>query len=120
MKFLWTTLQVRDMDKSLSFYQEIVGLKLNHRQLAGPGIEMAFLGEGDTQIELICNKNNSKAFNGEGITIGFKVDSLEETMKIIREKGIIVTKEIFIPNPHVKFFFVNDPNSFQVQFVEQM
>ena len=34
--------------------------------------------------------------------------------------GITVTKEIFIPNPHVKFFFVNDPNGFQVQFVEQM
>lgn len=120
MKFLWTTLQVMDMDKSLRFYQEIVGLKLNHRQLAGPGIEMAFLGDGETQIELICNKNNNNANNGEGIAIGFKVNSLDETMKIIRENGITVTKEIFIPNPHVKFFFVNDPNGFQVQFVEQM
>jgi len=120
MKFLWTTLQVMDLDESLEFYQNIVGLKLNQRHFAGPGIEMAFLGEGDTQIELICNKNNSKINNGEGIAIGFKVDSLEETMKIINEKGITVTKDIFKPNPHVQFFFVNDPNGFQVQFVEQM
>lgn len=120
MKFLWTTLQVRDLEESLAFYQDLIGLGLNQRHMAGPGIEMAFLGQGDTQIELICNKNN-KAYNGgEGISIGFKVESLDETMKIVNEKGIAVTKGVYQPNPHVKFFFVNDPNGFEIQFVEQM
>lgn len=29
MKFLWATINVKDMEESLSFYQEIVGLKFN-------------------------------------------------------------------------------------------
>lgn len=120
MKFLWTTLQVRDLDESISFYQDIIGLKLNQRHIAGLGLEMAFLGEGDTQIELICNKNNYAASDGKGVTIGFKVESVEETLKTVMEKGIHVTKGIMKPNPYVKFFHVKDPNGYEVQFVEQM
>lgn len=120
MKFLWTTLQAKDLNESVAFYQDLIGLKLNQRHVAGPGIEMAFLGEGDTQIELICNKNNKEEVLGKGITMGFKVVSLEDTMKIVKEQGILVTKEIIKPTPYVKFFFVKDPNGFDIQFVEQL
>ena len=56
MKFLWTTILVNDMDESLKFYEEIAGLKPVDRFQAGPGMEIAFLGEGETKIELICNE----------------------------------------------------------------
>ncbi len=120
MKYLWTTLKVTDMDLSVAFYQEIIGLKLNQRHVAGPGIELAFLGDGDTQIELISNKEIKEAHRGKGISMGFKVDSLDDTMKMVKEKGIDVTKEIQKPNPYVKFFFVHDPDGYEIQFVEQM
>jgi len=118
MKFLWTTLQVKDMAASLDFYQGFVGLKLNQRHLAGPEVEMAFLGEGDTQVELICSKSISHETGGKGISIGFRVDSLEEILKNVSQKGILITREIYQPNPHVRFFFVEDPDGYQVQFVE--
>jgi lactoylglutathione lyase len=53
MKFLWTTILVNNMDESLKFYEEIVGLKLTERFQAGPGMEISFLGEGETKVELI-------------------------------------------------------------------
>lgn len=120
MKFLWTTIIVKNLEESLHFYQEIVGLKLNRRFQAGPEKEFAFLGEGDTEIELICDSNCKMEKIGQGISLGFKVASLDEKMTKLKEKGIILTTDVIQPNPHVKFFFVNDPNGLDIQFVEQM
>ncbi|HHZ01685.1 MAG TPA: VOC family protein, partial [Tissierellia bacterium] len=39
MKFLWTTLLVNNMEESIKFYEEIVGLKLVERFQAGPKME---------------------------------------------------------------------------------
>ena len=49
MKFCWTTIIVRNMQESLKFYQEIVGLCIDSRMNAGPGVEIAFLGDGQTK-----------------------------------------------------------------------
>ncbi|HCX61202.1 MAG TPA: glyoxalase, partial [Clostridiales bacterium] len=56
MKFLWTTIHVKNMEESLAFYQDVVGLKLMNRFNAGPGMEISFLGEGETKLELICSE----------------------------------------------------------------
>ena len=44
MKFCWSTLHVRNMEESLKFYKEIVGLEIDSRFAAGPGVEIVFLG----------------------------------------------------------------------------
>jgi lactoylglutathione lyase len=51
MKFCWTTITVNNLEESLKFYQEIAGLSLERRFGAGPGSEIAFLGNGETKIE---------------------------------------------------------------------
>ena len=120
MSFCWTTINVRDMNKSLEFYQEIVGLKLNQRFEAGPDMELAFLGEGETQVELIHNKKNNDISFGENISLGFKVNSVDEKMEFIKEKGLEVHSGPFKPNPSTSFFFVLDPNGLKIQFVEDI
>jgi len=57
MKFCWVTINVKDMEKSLEFYRDIVGLSI-HRQFAPqPGDQITFVGsdDGETEIELIQN-----------------------------------------------------------------
>jgi len=105
------------MEESLKFYQEIVGLKLERRFEAGPGVEIAFLGDGETKIELICNEENKNVNLGEDISLGFEVDSVDDMMALVKEKGIAVHSGPFQPNPHIKFFFVLDPNGLRIQFV---
>ncbi len=41
MKFLWTTILVNNMDESLKFYEEIVGLKMTEVEM-GPGWKYLF------------------------------------------------------------------------------
>lgn len=119
MKFCWSTLMVKNMEESLKFYKEIVGLEVNRRFNAGLGVEIAFLGDGETKIELICNEASNEVNFGQGISLGFEVDSLDEMMALVEEKGIDISGP-FQPNPHIKFFYVLDPNGLKIQFVENI
>lgn len=119
MKFCWTTLSVKNMEESLAFYQDIVGLPLNRRFAAGPGTEICFLGDGETKIELICNENKKEVNFGQDISLGFTVGSVDTMIELIKAKGLEVHSGPFEPNPHVKFFFVLDPNGLRIQFVEE-
>lgn len=120
MKFCWTTIMVNNMEESLKFYQEIVGLGINRRSPGGPGMELAFLGDGETQVELICDKSKYGVNIGKDISLGFEVDSLDEMMKFIIERGMGIYSGPFQPNPHIKFFNVLDPNGVRIQFLERM
>lgn len=118
MKFCWTTIMVKNMADSLDFYQEIVGLTIDRQFPVGPGVEIAFLGEGETKVELICDENLKEINIGEDISLGFKVDSVNEMMSFVQEKGLKIHSGPFEPNPKTKFFFVLDPNGLKIQFVE--
>ena len=120
MKFLWTTILVNNMDESLKFYEEILGLKLADRFQAGPGMEISFLGEGETKIELICNANLKKLEAGNRVTLGFNVESLDERVQFVKDKGINIITGPVQPNPRIKYFIIQDPNGVKIQFAEQM
>jgi len=120
MKFLWTTILVNNMDESLKFYEEIVGLKLTERFQAGPGMEISFLGEGETKVELIYNEKFKKLDAGNRVTLGFKVESLEEKIDFIKEKGIKIITGPIEPNPSIKYFIIKDPDGVKIQFAQQL
>ena len=120
MKFCWTTLTVKNMEESLRFYQEIVGLGVDRKFKAGPGMEIAFLGDGETKVELIYNEKSKDVSIGQDISLGFEVDSLDEMMAAVKEKGIDIHSGPFQPNPHIKFFYVLDPNGLKIQFAENI
>jgi lactoylglutathione lyase len=118
MKFLWTTLTVSDFDRSLKFYKEVVGLPLKNR-MDPPGMHIAFLGEGETSVELISDSKSPSANLRCPIGLGFKVESLASTLADFQAKGIKIDAGPFQPNPHVQFFYVRDPDGMNVQFVEE-
>ncbi len=120
MKFCWCTISVKDLEESLKFYQEVVGLKVARRFEAGPGIEIAFLDAGETEIELIYNENKAQVNIGLDISLGFEVESVDKMMEFVKEKGIAIHSGPIQPNQHVKFFFVQDPNGLKIQFVENL
>ena len=118
MAFLWTTLHVKDLDESIKFYETYVGMKVVSRFESRPGSEIAFLGEGQTKLELISSQENFS--ESDQISIGFSVDSLDKKLKQVKEDGISIYREPVQPNSNIKFFYVKDPNGIIVQFAEQM
>jgi lactoylglutathione lyase len=83
-------------------------------------VEIVFLGVGGTEIELM-NSPQKKEFNmGTDISLGFEIDSVDKKIEELKAKGVAIHSGPFSPNPHVKFFYVLDPNGLKVQFVENM
>lgn len=120
MKFCWTTVNVKDLDESLKFYKEIVGLSVDRRFMAGNNVEIAFLGKGETKLELIYDKNKKDLFIGNDISVGFEVKSVDEMMEFLKEKNIKIQSGPFQPNPKIRFIYIKDPNGLSVQLVENI
>ena len=118
--FCWVTITVKDMEDSLRFYQEIVGLKVNRRFKPMPTTEISFLGsEGtNTEVELIKNDKIVNLKHGKDISMGFIVKSLEETIAKLKSKKVENIEGPFLPGPNVKFIYITDPNGVKIQFVE--
>lgn len=116
MKFLHVTIQTDKFEEELNFYQEIVGLQIT-RDMRSFGTNMIFLAdqEGDTEVELIENKDADNAGNGF-LSIGFKTEDVEAKREELIAAGLSATPMVS-PNPHVKFFFVKDPAGVSVQFM---
>lgn len=110
---------VDDLEESIKYYQEIVGLSVNRRFEAGPGMEIAFLGDGGTEVELACDTNQKIPGRIEGISLGFAVDSLDAQIELIKAKGFEVESGPFVISPQLSFFFTRDPNGLRIQFIEK-
>lgn len=120
MKFCWSTVTVNNMEESIKFYQNIVGLKVGNRFSAGPGVEIAFLGDGETKLELVCNEAIKKVNIGQDISLGFEVESVNQKMEYLIKMGVAIHSGPLQPNPHIKFFNILDPNGLKVQLVENI
>jgi lactoylglutathione lyase len=121
MKFLWTTTYVKNLDESIAFYSNLVGLQMLRRFPAGPGIEIAFMGNGinnETQVELLADSKKSTINYSDFISIGFAVDSVDAMLDSVKSKNIPVHDGPF-ETPGSKFFSIKDPNGLNVQFFQQ-
>ena len=120
MNFTWVTFHIRDMDKSLSFYRDLLGLKIV-REFGDENHKIVFLaGDNETQVELICDKGASIENPGRGVSVGFGVAGLEEKIAALKDKVSAPIAGPISPNPHIKFYLVPDPDGYTIQLYENL
>lgn len=125
MRILHTMLRVKDLEKSLQFYCDVLGMKLL-RQKDYPGGEftLAFVGYGDESetavIELTYNwgVDNYDLGNAYGhVAIG--VDDIYGTCELIKTRGGKVTREPgAMKHGSTVIAFVEDPNGYKVELIQ--
>lgn len=121
MKYLWTTIYVKNMEESIAFYGDLCGLQVSKRFPAGSEKEIAFMSNGadnETLVELLADSSYSRVYHSEFITLGFAVDSMESMLDMVKNKNIPVHSGPF-ETPGFKCFGIKDPNGLHIQFFQQ-
>ena len=119
MHFLHLTFRVRDIEKSIKFYEEFIGLKIQKR-ISSDQWEVAFLAdkEGATQIELVYMQEGVKV-ETKGVTVCFQTDDLDGVLKQAQDKGLNPSA-IRNPDPENRYFYVYDPDGISIEFKQKM
>lgn len=119
MHFYQLMLRVRDIEKSLAFYRDFVGLKVLNRLKSGEW-EVVFLAdkEGATQIELIHIQEGVKV-EAKGLTICFQTEDVDAQHKKAQEEGLNPS-DIRNPDPLNKYFYVYDPDGLSIEFKQKV
>ncbi len=125
MRLLHTMLRVGNLDESIRFYCDVLGMKLLRQQDFPAGkFTLAFVGYGDesehTVIELTHNWDTSAYTIGDAyghIAIG--VDDIFETCDRISAKGGKVTREPgAMKHGTTVIAFVEDPTGYKVELIQ--
>lgn len=119
MKFCWCSILVKNMEESVRFYRDIVGLSIIRKLTAWPNVEIVFMGDSEEEIELIYNPKNDPPAVGDGIALGFETESVEEKMNFLRSKGLEIEGGPFKPSQYITFINMRDPNGIRVQFIQK-
>ena len=125
MRMLHTMLRVGNLEESLKFYCDLLGMKLLRRKdYPGGEFTLAFVGYGDeadhTVLELTYNWGVEQYNLGDAyghIAIG--VDDIYATCESIQERGGKIVRE---PGPmkhgSTVIAFVEDPNGYKVELIQ--
>ena len=125
MKFNFVTIHVKDLETSIRFYEDVIGLKVARRFPAGPNMEIAFMAEvgaeegGAAEIELICDKGAEPPVYRECPSLGFAVSDLDQAMEQVKKQGVEIAAGPIQPNPGTRFFFIHDPDGVNLELIEQ-
>ena len=119
MNFVFATIHVTDLATSIRFYEDVIGLKVMKRFTSGSGMEIAFMADGPTEIELLCHKQEKPKQYLPYPSFAFAVADLDQAMAEMKAKGVTITKGPIHPNPSTRFFFIQDPDGMPLQLIEQ-
>jgi lactoylglutathione lyase len=120
-KLLHTRYRVSDLEKTVHFYKEVLGLKETHRSKSPRGSELVFFKApgSDEEIE-ICKFDGSGPVNvGFDIThLAFEVDNIEEFAKHAASKGYALSDGPTNTGGGSVIAFIDAPEGYEVELIE--
>ena len=120
MKYLHTMVRVTDIDRSLDFYVNKLGLKEIRRMESPAGrftlIYLAAPGDENAQVELTYNWDPE--VYGEGRNFGhlaYEVDNIYETCRRLIDGGVTINR----PPRDGRMAFVRSPDNISIEFLQK-
>lgn len=107
-----------DVEGSVKFYTETLGLEIIERFPVEEDEDYVFLKAGDMILELMPKKSMEAE---EGFHhISFRVDSVDASAQDLRDKGVPIEKEPFDAGTGgIRLAFFKGPNSMLLQLFER-
>lgn len=126
MRILHSMIRVNNLEESIKFYTEVLGMSLIRKKEYPEGkFSLAFLGYGkeseETVIELTYNWDKSEYDHGNAFGhIALEVDDIYKACDEIKKQG---TKVLRDPGPmmgsKLLLAFIEDPNGYKIELIEK-
>ena len=119
MKYLHTMVRVTDLEASLDFYCNKLGLKEIHRIDAEAGrftlVFLAAAGSPDAQIELTYNWDPEPYAGGRNFGhLAFQVENIYDTCQRLMEGGVVINR----PPRDGRMAFVRSPDAISIELLQ--
>lgn len=121
MKFTFAhnNLNVYDLEKSLNFYKEALGLEVSSTKEADDGsFTLVYLGDGTTPhlLELTWLRDMDRPYElGDNeIHLAFRVTDFDTALKKHKEMGCVCFE-----NPEMGIYFIEDPDGYWLEIVPE-
>ena len=125
MRLLHTMLRVGDLERSLDFYTNVLGMQLLRRtDRPEQRYTLAFVGYGDERtnavLELTYNYGVDRYDIGTGYGhVAIEVDDAARACDAVRAKGGTVTREAGpVKGGTTVIAFVQDPDGYKIELIE--
>ena len=115
-------MRVTDMDETIAFYRDVLGLEVVERKTSPRGSHLAFLRVPNSEelIELCSFPPSGPVRVQEDLVhLAFQVDNLDETIASLTRKGIKITDGPTTTSSGSRFIFIDAPDGYEVELIER-
>jgi lactoylglutathione lyase len=124
MRFLHTSITVKSMEESLTFYTEVLGLEFERRRTIPENhAEIAFVKDplSGGRVELTHWDGKDSFEPGEQLDhLAFEVEHMDRFLMHVRTKGVRIAKEPYsLAGGSSRIAFILDPNDVWIELIER-
>ena len=120
-KYLHTRCRVSDMDKSIYFYRDILGMKVVEQKTSPRGSKLVFLKlpDMDCELELCSFPDSGNVHVPEDLVhLAFEVDDLERCIERLKVAGAIITEGPIESSNGTRLIFTEDPDKYEIELIQ--
>jgi lactoylglutathione lyase len=115
-------MRVSDMDQTINFYTDVLGLEVMERKTSPRGSHLAFLKVPNSEelIELCSFPPSGPVKVQEDLVhLAFEVDNLDQTIETLTAQGIKITDGPTRSSSGSRFIFIDAPDGYEVELIER-
>jgi len=121
-KLLHTRMRVSDMERTIRFYTDVLGLEVLEQKVSPRGSQLAFLkvSNSDELIELCSFPASGPVTVQEDLVhLAFQVENLDETIAQLGAKQVKITDGPTTTSSGSRFIFIDAPDGYEVELIER-
>ncbi|RMH33644.1 MAG: VOC family protein [Nitrospirae bacterium] len=121
-KLLHTRMRVNDMERTLAFYRDLLGLEVVEQKVSPRGSHLAFLAvpHSEELIELCSFPASGPVHVPEDlIHLAFEVENLDDTIQELERRHIPITDGPTRTSSGSRFIFIDAPDGYEIELIER-
>jgi lactoylglutathione lyase len=121
-KLLHTRYRVKDLEKTVAFYKDVLGLQERRRHTSGRGSQLVFLKapESEEEIELCKFDESGPVVVGPDLThLAFEVDDLEKFAREATAKGYPLSDGPHKTSGGSVIAFIDAPEGYEIELIQR-